>query len=143
MLSLEIENKLKNLKNFHGVFSRDTLPIIKSYPASLIANVDTHDLKGSHWIAIYINNDGFGEYFDSYGLPPLYFEFLDFLQKYTKKFIWNKIALQCTSCITCGHYSIVYIVLRSQDISYKNFISLFSANKFNNDIIIKNIFRTL
>ena len=32
-----------------GVFPRDRLPVINTYPAGLIANTDPHDQPGTHW----------------------------------------------------------------------------------------------
>ena len=56
---------------FQGVFPSDVLPIsIKQYPACFIANVDKSNMPGSHWIAIYIDKDKQGTFFDSYGNKP-------------------------------------------------------------------------
>ena len=53
-----------------GVFPSDKLPIIKTYPAALIANTDPHDQPGTHWIAMYFESPYESEFFDSYGFPP-------------------------------------------------------------------------
>ena len=56
---------------FQGVYPSDKPPtIVSSYPALFIANVDTSDKPGSHWIAFYVTKDQKGEFFDSYELPP-------------------------------------------------------------------------
>ena len=56
---------------FQGVYSSDKLPgHISSYPALFIANVDTSDKPGTHWVAFYFTKEREGELFDSYGLPP-------------------------------------------------------------------------
>lgn len=142
MLNLEIESKLKNLPNFLGVFARDTLPNnVDSFPHSLICNTDEHDEEGTHWIAIYVDKNMKGDYFDSYGRRPLNSEFLVYLQQTAQNgFKWNRTALQCDSCVTCGEYCCVYLIARTYDFSHDKFIKLFTKNLFNNDIIIKNIF---
>ena len=56
---------------FQGVYPSDKLPTrVSSFPALFIANVDTSDKPGSHWVAFYFTKDRKGEFFDSYGLPP-------------------------------------------------------------------------
>jgi len=144
MLSLEIEDKLKDNPYFIGVYARDQLPCIESYPCCLIANTDTHDQQGTHWVAIYIDEYGYGEYFDAYGNKPFFHEFYDFFAKHTIDFRCNPIALQCDTCITCGHYCLVYILLRSCCFNLHQFLCLFTVknrllvNRKSNDIIVKN-----
>jgi hypothetical protein len=52
----------RNIDNFDGVFSRDRLP---DKPRLLVCNTDPSSRPGQHWIAIYVGEDGRGEYFDS------------------------------------------------------------------------------
>ena len=52
---------------FQGVYSCDTLP---PKPELLVCNTDPHDKPGTHWIAIYVDKNGRGEYFDSFGMEP-------------------------------------------------------------------------
>ena len=44
---------------------------IPSYPSAYVINSETHDQPGEHWVAVYFDQHGRGEYFDSYGLPSL------------------------------------------------------------------------
>lgn len=143
MLNIQIEDKLKNIENFLGVFACDNLPRPHEIPYSLIANTDKEEDPGEHWIAIYVNSDGQADYFDSYGLPPLKKEFLEFLDEYTKGFSYNKITLQCTSCVTCGEYASAYIYLRSSGYSHDEYMRYFTKNTTSNDLIIKNLFSSL
>ena len=72
MDSLQIESVIKN-KRFIGVFPRDKLPKdIEDTFSALIVNTDSSSEKGEHWIAIIIFPNHTGEYFDSFGLPPLH-----------------------------------------------------------------------
>ena len=52
---------------FTGVYARDKLPKSIKYPAAMVWNTDPADQPGEHWVAAYFNEDGIGEYFDSYG----------------------------------------------------------------------------
>jgi hypothetical protein len=135
----QIYNHLKSIKNFIGVFARDRLPSKVNYPCSLVANSDKASEPGTHWIAIVIDENGIGEYFDSFGLPPMYVEFIDFLNNNSKQYFYNERFLQCLTCITCGQYCIAYIKLRYNGYTSKEFIKLFSNDQYVNDKIIKQI----
>ena len=74
MDSRQLKKKLRNIKSFIGVYPRDALPNVGKRPVALIANTDSRYEPGEHWIAIILLKDGVGEYFDSYGLPPLHGE---------------------------------------------------------------------
>ena len=69
MLSSSINNILKNdVKTgpiFLGVFARDKLPSLKKN-CCLVLNTHTHEKPGEHWLAIYVDENGFGEFFDSF-----------------------------------------------------------------------------
>ena len=55
-----------------GALPKDCQPKtgIASYPAAFVCNTHSSDTPGQHWICMFFTNDGRGEYFDSYGLPP-------------------------------------------------------------------------
>jgi len=138
MFQDEIERKLYWFKNFIGVYARDTLPYRVQLPMALIVNTDKRSQPGTHWVAIYIDTNGVGEYFDSYGLPPLYMEFLEFLLVNAPNgYFCNKITLQCFDCVTCGKYCAAYCVTRLKGFTYAYFISLFTSNTYRNDELIK------
>ena len=146
METQEINRLLIVEKNYIGMFSRDLLPsnLPLRRKAGLIVNTDTHDLPGEHWIAIYLDGNGRGEYFDSYGLPPLHKEFIDFMRKNCPLgWCWNSVTLQCLTCITCGQYCLIYIKLTLNNYSLCDYISLFTFNRNKNDLIIKNLVKLL
>jgi len=71
LTNFEIEDAVKNigLKNFRGVFLRDTFPKKPKRNECAIMNVDNTSGNGTHWVAWFKRgNDKF--YFDSFGLPP-------------------------------------------------------------------------
>ena len=53
--------------SFAGVYACDELSSIEinEYPKSLVVNTDPMELPGTHWIAIYFNEQMKGEFFDS------------------------------------------------------------------------------
>ncbi len=109
-------------------------------PISLIVNTHTSDKPGEHWIALILDQNGSGQYFDSYGLPPLNGDINSFMGKMCPLgWAYNPVTLQCLSCITCGHYCVLYIKLRNFGYSYCDFISLFSKNLDQNEKIVKKL----
>jgi len=136
MDTITINKSLSNTPGFIGTFPRDKLPKLTSVPCSFIANTDNSDAPGQHWVAIFIDEEGFGEYFDSYGLPPMHQEFIDFLNN-LKGWFYSSKQLQCLTCVTCGHYCVAYIKMRSSGIIYNEFIRQFTNNPIANDKLIK------
>ena len=63
-----INKTLNCLPNFLGCFPEDHFDnlIVNQYPSFVIANIDSHDMKGSHWIAIGIFQNSI-EIFDPLG----------------------------------------------------------------------------
>lgn len=131
---------LNNVKCFNGVYSRNQLPNKLKGFKTIICNTDPSYAPGEHWVAIVINSDGTGDYFDSYGLPPLHNEFKKFLHiNCPNGWFHNPITLQCLSCVTCGHYCVAYIKMRCSGKSYCDFISLFTSNLVSNENIVKSL----
>jgi len=67
----EIKDAFKkfSLKNFHGVFLRDTLPKKPKRNECAIMNLNDTSGDGTHWVAWFKRGDK-KWYFDSFGLPP-------------------------------------------------------------------------
>ena len=71
----DIYRKLATLANFAGVFPVDALAtgirVDRFSKVSLVANTDSSNLPGTHWIAVWYNGDqGPAEIFDSFALTP-------------------------------------------------------------------------
>ena len=60
--------KKLNVKNFRGVFMRDTLPRKPLHVESGIVNLNTSKEPGSHWV-LYSKKGKKRIYFDSFGQP--------------------------------------------------------------------------
>ena len=77
-------------RSLAGVYACDQLSSIEinEYPKSFVVNTDPMQLPGTHWIAIYFNEQMKGEFFDSYGKHSIHYNkyFLDiFLRLYEQK----------------------------------------------------------
>ena len=72
MNTLQIERLLKkDLKSktiFKKVCALDQLEK-PTFPSAYVINSDPSSKPGEHWVAVYFDKRGRGEYFDSYGLP--------------------------------------------------------------------------
>ncbi len=118
-----------------GVFPANRLPKkVKNLPVGFVANTDPSHKPGEHWIAIYISEDGNGEYFDSYGEPPdKYPGFLAFLQNNCRTWTYNSKRLQDYISTVCGQYCIFYLLHRCRGWSLNSITGLFTEDRRNND----------
>ncbi len=93
-----------------------------SFPNSSFAvvNYDDCDKPGSHWVAIFIDENRNVEYFDSYGIMPLDFSIISKLEEISngKEIIFNLARFQGTSSV-CGQYCLVYLLLRTRGVKLR------------------------
>lgn len=121
----DINEYLRNVNNFQGVYSIDNLPSIP-YGCGVV-NLDKSYQKGSHWVCYY-NDDklNFIEYFDPFGeyklknvkikknfIPQ---EIVNFLKSSNKKIMYNDGFIQDISSSKCGAYCCYYIIMRNKKI---------------------------
>ena len=85
---LESDAKTRNF--FRGVYSRNELPVAAPTTSLYVCNTDLNHKPGEHWVTIYIDNERRGEYFDSFGMPSLFNEFVTVLNNNTKSWTHNK-----------------------------------------------------
>ena len=98
---------------FMGGFSSDTLPTrIKKRPAIIVCNTDSSDRGGEHWICIYIDKNGHGEFFDSFGRRPCQ-PFCGFLNKHCLHWTYNDRQLQNIFSTVCGSYCVIFTIYKS------------------------------
>jgi hypothetical protein len=68
MNTLEIDTLLKKHPHsrpvFKGVYARYRLPRLLNVPSALVGNTDPDHRMGQHWVAIYIDANSRGEYYD-------------------------------------------------------------------------------
>ena len=127
--------------SFQGVYPSDLLPaVVKDFPASFVANVDSSSQPGSHWVAFYFTNNKQGEFFDSYGQSPQTYSsyFKDFLDKNAVDWIYNKKHLQSIFTNVCGHYCIFFLYHRCKNMSMNDIVNFFTSNvKEENDSLVR------
>lgn len=130
---------------FEGVFAADTLPRrLHKTPALLICNTDPITKPGSHWIAFYIDRDGQGEFWDSYGLPPIVPSHRKFLDRHCKKWTHNHTTLQAIDSQVCGEYCVLYLVHRAHGCTLRSFVKkLFTRDSVKNDHVVRKLFQRM
>jgi len=136
MNSGEIERFLRLTcgDKFQGVFSSDTLP---SRPRLLVCNTDPHYLPGTHWIAIYVDKYGHGEYFDSFGRAPAAV-FCDYMNRHCRVWTFNNKQLQSIISQFCGHYCCFYCTLRCRCVNMTKIVTQFTNDTAFNDVLVHN-----
>ena len=127
--------------SFSGIYPSDRLPSKVSYPSAFVFNTAPHYCQEGHWVALYINTNGRGEYFDSFGVmppPPIQ----TFLSVNTFSWRYNHIKLQADHSLCCGEYCFYYLMHRSKmNTSYDNIMKHFFVGDCDrNDEIVMNFF---
>jgi hypothetical protein len=135
MLESTLEEAL--LKDIHtskiygGVLSRDELPNKVGYPSCYIINTKPRLHKGEHWLAVFYDKNGYGDFFDSYGQHPSHFMLASFMDRTAKTWSFNKRRIQGLSSF-CGFYCLLYLFCRSRNNSI-DFFRHFGKNTLLND----------
>ena len=121
-------------RSFHGTFSIDNIPEIDNDVFSIIINLSKHHEKGTHFIAIYSLKDKI-LYFDSFGMP-IELSLRNYLKNYKKQMISSMFWLQNIFSNHCGFFCISFIVCIENNLTFNNFLSIFSRKElFLNDYI--------
>ena len=131
--------------NTIDVYAADHIPKILSSPVAIVTNLDTANKPGSHWVAIYIDKNGYGVYFDIYGLAPTSPHHLDRLRRNCVRFQWNKQLLQSFHSKVCSQYCVMFLHHMCSSSSLRSFCRIFSYNTCRNDditamLILQNYF---
>ena len=137
MDSNEIEEFLRGDRmcrgRFQGVFSVDTLP---ENPRLLICNTDPSTEPGLHWIAIFVDQNGRGEFFDSFGRKPPDV-FADYMNAKCIHWIYNTRQLQSFASPVCGQYCLFYCSFRCRGFDLNRIVNSFTRDVEFNDSIVR------
>ena len=146
MDTLQIERILKTdscaNKIFKGVYPKDLLPTVE-YPGGYVVNTDPSSSFGEPWVAMFFNNEGSAEYFDSYGLHPIVHGLEDFMDSYSSSWIHNSKTLQSFVSQVWGHYIVYYILFRLRSCSLPEILIHFSSNIALNDRTVEHFVEKL
>lgn len=130
MNTFQLEQILNNDKYamsvFQGVRARDEfIRETLTFPSAYIVNTDNSNQPGSHWLAIWLTSNNTVEYFDSYGLPPIYSDISEKLFSITDHIIFNNFRLQDPTTVVCGHYCLLFCLLKARGCTLDSIIKVF------------------
>ena len=116
---------------------------INEYPKSFVVNTDPMGLPGTHWTAIYFNEQMKGEFFDSYGKHPIHYNkyFLDFMNRNGVQWKHNKIQLQSAFSSVCRQYCIYFLYHRCRKRSMLSIVNSFVNDKLRSDQLVYDFVR--
>lgn len=149
LTSKELENAILNYGDkhvnitFRGIYPLDALPQLDMKgPLFLIFNTDVENLQGQHWKAIHIDENQYGEVFDSLATPTSD-RLIQFMNHHTKKWIQNSAAYQHPLSAQCGVYVLFYVTQRMYYDSLQQFCNSFTTNLATNEILMSNFYKSL
>lgn len=138
---LQIIDPFQKSGIFKGVFPCDMLPKRISVPAGFIINLSNHNSRGSHWVALYINEHREAEYFDSFGFPPRQKEIIQFIKLNSRSLSFNNKQIQHISSNKCGKFVILFILTKMYRKNFEEILEKFSSNLGVNEIVIEDLFK--
>ena len=135
LTNFEIQKNYQNEPIFNGVYYRDNLPKIKN--EAYIVNLDEYSDIGTHWVALYANNDDV-TYFDSFGVERIPKEIKAFVNR-SLSIKTNNFRIQAYDSIMSGYFCIGFIDFILAGKTLTEYTNLFSPNNFkkSDDIILK------
>lgn len=145
MNTCELNDHLRNIKNFVGTFPCNFIPLPTQLPAYYVVNLSRFDpnegsRQGTHWVAVAIDEKQRGTYFDSLGMPPLQSDIQKFLNQTCKRFKHNTQTLQSPDSNVCGVYCIDFICAQSRGIGLREYMRIFRMNHTSNDqLVVKRV----
>ena len=122
---------------FRDVLPRNHMPSLPRHaPVGYVFNTDPCQQPGEHWVALYIGLDRRGEYFDSYGLPPLHPDVTRWMNDRTTTWTWNRQRLQSLDTAVCGQYCVFYALHRVRGYTMADVVALFPGIPADNDALV-------
>ena len=138
-----LETDARTRDTFRGLYARNELPIRAPTTSLYVCNTDPNHKPGEHWVTIYIDNDRRGEYFDSFGMPPLYEEFVAFLDNNTKFWTHDKRVVQDIYSSVCRLHCIFYAVHRCVGFDVGSIASTYTNDAVLTDAIVEEFVRKM
>ena len=116
MNTLEIDTLLKkhphSRPEIKGIYARNRLPRLLKVPSALVGNTDPDHRMGQHRVAIYINANSKGKYYDPTGRPHFLTAYVNFMKKHSHSWTYNTVRVQEEGSTVCGHHWIAYLIHR-------------------------------
>jgi hypothetical protein len=126
-LHYALKNNSVTKSYFCGIYSYDTLSLIKRKPKLIICNTDPSYKSGEHWVLFFFNKFSV-EFFDPLGKDLNYYgiNFVIFVKKFVNYYISNG-RVQPIKSSLCGKYCLYYAFLRCKGYSMKQIMDIFPS----------------
>ena len=107
--------------------------MIDVLPTAFVCYTDDGDEPGEHWIALYLDANGRGDYFYPYGLPPRHATFRTFMDEHCSEWTHNSKILQSLTSNVCGQYCVAYVLLRCKGFPMRTLIAAYLIRLYSCD----------
>ncbi len=113
----------KHVPHFVGVFPLNRLPPHLMSPSNFIVNTDTHNLPGTHWLAVSYQKPNIIHVFDPFGLfyPHLLRQYLHRLRHRGSIQYNNSVMLQNIHERNCGWYCLAWLMAINEVANTQNY----------------------
>jgi hypothetical protein len=111
LTNFQLEKLAKSLlgNSFLGVYPSDSMPPVNNFKnTSIIFNLSKHTEAGTHYIAVFFNNNKVF-YFDSYGKSLTNYHIKKNLLKLKLPIFYHTRSIQHKDSIFCGLYALAYL----------------------------------
>src|SRR5438552_16665749 len=111
LTTIDLNNALGNDPAFLGTWAINQMPKppLLIGKVKMVVNLQPNNLPGSHWVAIFRRDSGFGYYFDSFGsIPPLAIQ--RWMHNNCNTWTWNRQTIQpSNNDVLCGYLCIEFL----------------------------------
>lgn len=136
MNTIQIYEALRKIPANIGVFPADRIPEIWTKPTAFVLNTKDHGDAGEHWVAVFVDRNGRGIFFDSFGQQPTIANHLRRIRKNTTVYNYNRRRLQSYDSTVCGQYCVLFLHFMCLGLSLRQFHSLFTNDTMENDKLV-------
>ena len=121
-----------------GVYAVDSLPLQLREGHGIIVNSGEWATSGAHWLVLYMDYNGGGEFFDSLAQKPEQCDvrFSEYLTARCNRITYNSVPLQDENSEACGKFCIYYLAHRCRGLDMHDILSHFSLNTMLNEAIV-------
>ena len=125
----------RNCGIYRGIYACDQLPDVALRPSVIVVNTDRASQPGRHWICMFFDVDGHGEFFDSFGVPPNRM-FERYMDSHCISWTFNRKQMQSLVSRFCGHYCIWFCIMKFRKITLYELERVMSRDTGLNDFLV-------
>ena len=115
---------------YNGVFSYDTFDPKECphYPIAMVINARPLTVEMGHWVAIFVDRDRNGSFFDSYGMHP-WGKISTFFDRHSNTTVYSKDMLQ-QNATSCGQHCLFFVCQMSKGRLLEDVLNLYKKHTY-------------